>query len=95
MFSKYGKDFLANIFEGKPLSDRNGGGHIDSNAPAGARRLMGMDEDYESFIQLLSSEPKIVVGDFDEDKLGLLRLSINLNPAMVAKVTSWSRSKYN
>ena len=74
MFSKYGKDFLANIFEGRPLSDRNGGGHIDSNAPAGARRLMGMDEDYESFIQLLSSEPKIVVGDFDEDKLGLLRL---------------------
>ena len=34
------------------------GGHIGSYAPTGAGRLMGMDEDYESFIQLLASEPK-------------------------------------
>ena len=53
-----------------------------------------MDEEYEGFSQLLDSYPKLSVADFEEDKLGLLRLSINLNPAMVAKVTSWSRSKY-
>ena len=68
---------------------------LGSYAPTGARRLMGMDEDYAVFFHFLDSQPKLIVGDFYEAKLGSLRLSINLNPTMAAKVTSWSRSKYD
>ena len=103
VFSKDVEDFIASIFEGKLSTARNGGGQSEdesmkafgSYVPIGARRLMGMDEDYAGFFYLLDSEPKLIVGDFDEAKLGLLRLSINLNPAMVSRVTSWSRSKYD
>ena len=50
-----------------------------------------MDEDYAGFFYLLDSETKFIVEDFDEGKDGLWRLSINLNPSIVARVTSWSR----
>ena len=102
LFDKEGNAFLLKIFEGNDSSgnaaEQPGGessADFTSYSRAAARRLMGMDEEYTGFIQLLSSEPKLVVADFDEDNLGLLRLSINLNPAMVARVISWSRSKYD
>ena len=103
VFSKDVEEFIASIFESKLLTARNDGGQSEDEsmkmfvgyAPTGARRLMGMDEDYAGFIHFLDSEPKLTVGDFGEAKLGLLRLSINLNPTMVAKVTSWTRSKYD
>lgn len=60
-----------------------------------AHRLMGMDGEYADFCQLLKSKPYLVVEDFDERQLGLLRLSINLSPAMVARVTSWGRSRFD
>ena len=101
LFSDEGEKFLSKIFGGKSSSGNatgEAGGEsstdFDSSSRIAARRLIGMDEEYEGFSQLLDSYPKLSVADFEEDKLGLLRLSINLNPAMVAKVTSWSRSKY-
>ena len=93
VFSEHGEAFIAGMFAGHPGDESMK--TFGSYAPAGARRLMGMDEDYAGFFHLLDSEPTLIIGDFDEGKLGLLRLSINLNPAMVAKVTSWSRSKYD
>lgn len=101
LFSDEGEEFLSKIFGGKSSSGNATGAagnesstDFDSSSRIAARRLIGMDEEYEGFSQLLDSHPKLSVADFEEDKLGLLRLSINLNPAMVAKVTSWSRSKY-
>ena len=91
VFDQEGENILRSIIKGNMSSDNE----ISSHASTGARRLMGMDEAYAGFFHILASEPKLVVGDFDERKLGLLRLSINLNPAMVARVTSWIRSKYN
>ena len=38
-----------------------------------------MDEKYTGFLRLLNSRPMLVVADFDDTKLGLLCLSINLN----------------
>lgn len=58
-----------------------------SDSRVAAHRLMGMDEECTGFFRLLKSRLLLEVGDLDEDKLGLLRLSINLNPAMVARVT--------
>lgn len=68
--------------------------YSNSYSLAAARRLLGMDESDMSFSKVLDREPHILVEDFDEDKLGLLRLSFNLNPAMVTKVMAWNRSMF-
>ena len=101
LFNDKGEEFLSKIFGGKDSSGnatdavRNGSYvDFDSSSRITARRLIGMDEEYEGFSQLLGSQPTLTVADFEEDGLGLLRLSINLNPAMVARVTTWCRSKY-
>lgn len=62
-----------------------------------ARRLLGMDESDQAFLQLLRATPLLCVGDFMErpDNVGLLRFSFNLNPAMVATVGAWVRSEFS
>lgn len=103
LFTNEGEKFLSKIFGSKDFSPGNANGQLgqessmdfSSYSRVAARRLMGMDEEYTGFFRLLSLKPNLVVADFDEDKLGLLRLSINLNPAMVARVTSSGRSKYD
>lgn len=57
-----------------------------------ARRLLGMDESDDTILRILKSAPPLLLEDFDEDKLGLVGLSFNLNPALVAKISSWTRS---
>lgn len=87
---------MKSIFGDLASSTRKGYGD-NSNASYSqvtAHKLLGMDGEYEDFCQLLKSKPYLVVKDFDERHLGLLRLSINLNPAMVARVTSWGRSRF-
>lgn len=57
-----------------------------------ARKLLGMDESDYTMLRVLQSTPPLLLEDFDEDKLGLVGLSFNLNPALVAKVAAWTRS---
>lgn len=61
---------------------------------AEARRLMGFEEADGDFVEVLGFGPKLLVQDLDEDQLALLRLSFNLNPAMVARVVGWKRSSW-
>lgn len=68
--------------------------YSNSYSLAAARRFLGMDESDIKFTTVLRCKPDILVEDFDEEKLGLLRLSFNLNPAMVAKVMAWNRSMF-
>lgn len=95
LFDDAGTKFIDSVLNGKRSTNPPGESVMDSNnfsrATAG-RRLMGMDEADEGFLQVLGSNPPLLVEDFDEDKLGLLRLSFNLNPAMVATVTAWRRA---
>lgn len=66
----------------------------DGYAWSAARRLLGMEEADDKFITIVCLEPELKVEDFDEDKLGLMTLSFNLNPAMVARVSAWRRSSW-
>eukprot|EP00903_Cladosiphon_okamuranus_P022759 g20951.t1 len=59
-----------------------------------ARRLMGFEEADDEFLRILSLPPQLLVEDFHEDRLMLLRLSFNLNPATVARVMRWKRSHW-
>lgn len=68
--------------------------YSNSYSLAAARRLLGMDESDMKFGTVVSCKPDILVEDFEEEKLGLRRLSFNLNPAMVAKVMAWQRSMF-
>lgn len=102
------RDTLANVYltEGAEFlsATLNGNGSTtgdtDSKADANisfrdeARRLMGFEEADEQFVRILKLNPPLKVEDFDEDKLMLLRLSFNLNPAMVARVVAWERARW-
>lgn len=90
LYQTKGFEFLSEMLTSKPSLNE------DSNNPfrAEARSLMGFEEAEEDFVQILSFTPDLLVEDFEEDKLGLLRLSFNLNPAMVAKVVAWKRSRW-
>lgn len=97
VFDNDGTKFIDHILTGKRSTDPAGESMMDSNsfsrATAG-RRLMGMDEADDGFLRVLGSDPPLLVEDFHEDKLGLLRLTFNLNPAMVATVTAWQRAQW-
>lgn len=96
LYETKGAEFLSDILNGQRSSNGDLGSTMAFNDSlrAEARRLMGFEEADEDFVQVLSFTPHLSVQDFDEDKLGLLRLSFNLNPAMVAKVISWKRSRW-
>lgn len=96
LYETEGAEFLSGMLNGKRSSNADPDSMTDSNNPsrAEARRLMGFEEADEDFVRVLSFTPDLLVQDFDEDKLGLLRLSFNLNPAMVAKVVAWKRSNW-
>lgn len=69
------------------------GGHNTSSISrkswtAAARRHLDMDESDEGILRFLDSTPQLRVQDFHEQDLGLLRLSFNLNPAMVTSVNA-------
>lgn len=74
----------------------SGGQDVGSSSHAwtAARRHLSMDESDEGIIRFLESAPQLRVQDFLEKNLGLLRLSFNLNPAMVASVSSWTRANW-
>lgn len=78
----------------KPGDESHSGGYYSRSA---ARRLLGMDESDEAFLRVLEAKPMLSVGDFMEGEghVGLLRFSFNLNPAMVATVSAWTRSEYS
>ncbi|CAN0036756.1 unnamed protein product [Laminaria digitata] len=82
------------LVDAKDPGDESGNGGYSRSA---ALRLLGMDESHEAFLRVLDAETKLLVGDFMEGQghLGLLRFSFNLNPAMVATVTAWTRSEFS
>lgn len=98
MFDDAGIKFMFRTLYGRKSSDsaesRDSITDYNSSSRAAAGRLMGMDEAAGGFARVLGSDPKLLVEDLDEGKLGLLRLSFNFNPAMVARVTAWNRSQW-
>lgn len=73
------------------------GGHDAGSAShewTAARRHLSMDESDEGILKFLTAKPQLRVQDFQEQNLGLLRLSFNLNPAMMASVSSWTRANW-
>lgn len=84
-------------FRYKVLSAPGGGDYSGKTQAALAtrrRRHLSMDESGEGIIRFLEAMPQLQVQDFHEHNLGLLRFSFNLNPAMMASVSSWTRSNW-
>ncbi|CAM9597767.1 unnamed protein product [Scytosiphon promiscuus] len=97
VFNAAGTEFIDGVLSGTLSTDRTAESTPDSTSfsrAAAGRRLMGMDEADDGFLRVLRSDPPLLIEDFHEDKLGLLRLSFNLNPAMVATVTAWQRAQW-
>lgn len=96
LYETKGADFLSDMLNGKRSSDGDTDSMTDFNNTlrAEARRLMGFEEADEDFVRILGFTPDLMIEDLDEDKLGLLRLSFNLNPATVARVDAWKRSRW-
>lgn len=96
LYETKGAKFLSDMLTDKRSSDGDPGSMTDANNSfrAEARRLMGFEESDEAFVRVLGFAPDLLVEDFDEDKLMLLRHSFNLNPAMVARVVAWDRARW-
>ncbi|CAM9628063.1 unnamed protein product [Ectocarpus sp. 12 AP-2014] len=96
LYETKGAKFLSDMLTDKRSSDGDPASITDANTSfrAEARRLMGFEESDEAFVRVLGFAPDLLVEDFDEDKLMLLRHSFNLNPAMVARVVAWDRARW-